>query len=135
MADSRLCLDTSALISFLKGREPGASAVEVAVRTSTCYVTAITVYELLFGVARASRQIGEEQLLSAMQVLPFDEKVARRAAALHDELIRMNAEIGIKDVLIAATCLEHQLPILTLNEKHFHRVAGLTVLSPAELVN
>jgi predicted nucleic acid-binding protein len=86
-------------------------------------------------VARASRQIGEEQLLSVMQALPFDEKVARRAAALHDELIRMNAEIGIKDVLIAATCLEHQLPILTLNEKHFRRVAGLTVLSPTELVN
>jgi predicted nucleic acid-binding protein len=110
MADSGLCLDTSALIAFLKGREPGASAVEAAIRTSTCYVTAITVYELLFGVARSARQIGEEELLGIMVVLPFDDAAARRAAVIHDELVRSNAEIGIKDVLIAAICLEQGRP-------------------------
>lgn len=57
---SRLCLDTSALIAYLKGREPGASAVMRAVNESACYVTSITVYELLFGIARAQRQIGEQ---------------------------------------------------------------------------
>lgn len=135
MADSHICLDTSALIAFLKGREPGASAVEAVVRDSTCYVTAITVYELLFGVARASRQIGEEQLLSVMQTLPFDDQAARRAAVLHDELIRANADIGIKDVLIAAICLERELSILTLNEKHFRRVPQLNVVSATELAD
>jgi predicted nucleic acid-binding protein len=54
---------------------------------------------------------------------------------LHDELIRANTDIGIKDVLIAATCLEHQLPILTLNEKYFRRVAQLTVASAAEFID
>jgi tRNA(fMet)-specific endonuclease VapC len=53
MDNTHLCIDTSVLIAYLKGREPGASAVERAVRDYTCYVTAITVYELLFGVARS----------------------------------------------------------------------------------
>lgn len=32
--------------------------------------------------------------------------------------------------LIAAICLEHSLPLLTLNERHFSRVPGLQVLTP-----
>ena len=131
---TRICIDTGPLISFLKGRELGATAVERVVRELDCFVTVITTYELLFGVARASRQIGEETLLGVMQRLPLDDRAARRAAQLHDELIRRNEDIGIKDVLIAAICLEHDLPLLTLNERHFRRVSGLKVLTPAEIV-
>lgn len=130
MDDTRLCLDTSALIAYLKGRDPGAAAVERAVKDYTCHVTAITVYELLFGVARAQKQIGEEALLGVMNVAPFDDAAARRAARLHADLISRNEDIGVKDVLIAAICLEHSLPLLTLNERHFSRVPGLQVLTP-----
>ena len=119
---TRLCIDTGPLIAFLKGRNPGAAAVERAVREMDCCVTAITAYELLFGVARARRQIGEDALLGTMQTLPLDIAAARRAAQLHDELIRHTKDIGIKDVLIAAICLEHKLPLLTLIQEHFGRV-------------
>ena len=130
----RLCLDTSPLIAFLKGREPGAAAVEKAVRAYTCCVTAVTVYELLFGVARAQKSIGEEALLEPMIVLPFDESVARRAADLHDALIRRNQDIGVKDVMIAAVCLTYNIPLLTLNEAHFSRVPDLKVVGPPALL-
>lgn len=128
-----VCIDTGPLIAFLKGRDPGASAVEHAVRTLDCYVTVITAYELLFGVARTRRQIGEDALLGTMRSLPLDITTARRAAQLHDELIRRNQDIGVKDVLIAAICLEHELPLLTLNERHFERVPGLTVVTATEM--
>lgn len=134
MDSNRLCLDTNTLIDYLKGREPGASAVEKAVKTYTCYVTAITVYELLFGVARAKKEIGEQALLGVMSVLPFDEGIAKRAAELHAELISQNQNIGIKDVFIAATCLEVDIALLTANERHFSRVLGLTVITPAGLI-
>ena len=132
---TRLCIDTGPLIAFLKGRNPGAAAVERAVRELDCCVTAITAYELLFGVARARRQIGEDALLGTLQTLPLDIAAARRAAQLHDELIRHNKDIGIKDVLIAAICLEHKLPLLTLNQQHFGRVPNLTVVTPAEIAS
>ena len=59
MDDANLCLDTSVLIAYLKGRESGATAVEQAVQTRVCFVTAITVYELLFGVARAKKKLAK----------------------------------------------------------------------------
>ena len=130
---TRLCIDTGPLIAFLKGRNPGATAVERAVREMDCCVTAITAYVLLFGVARARRQIGEDALLGTMQTLPLDIAAARRAAQLHDQLIRYNKDIGIKDVLIAAICLGHKLPLLTLNQEHFGRVPELTVVTPAQI--
>ena len=128
MDNVNLCLDTDVLIFFLKGREPVATVVAQAVRNYTCSVTAVTAYELLFGVARARREIGEQDLLGMMKILPFDIHVARRAAQLHDSLIRQNQDIGIKDVFIAATCLQHDVPLLTLNQRHFSRVPGLKLI-------
>ncbi len=76
MEPAPLCLDISALIAFLKGREPGAGAVTRAIQTHTCWVTAITTYELLFGVARSQKAIGEEALLGVMLTAPFDDAAA-----------------------------------------------------------
>ena len=125
MDASRYCLDTNVLIDFLRNREPGASAVEKVVKEAECFVAAVTVYELLFGVARARKEIGEEALLGGMAVLPFDGIVAETTASLHAFLIRTNHEIGVKDVFIAATCLAHDIPVLTSNKRHFLRVPGL----------
>lgn len=130
MDRERIGLDTSVLIGYLRGGVPEAEAVEKAVQESDCYVTAITVYELWFGVTRSRKSIGEEALLGLMTVLPLNEGTAKRAASLHADLIRCNQDIGVKDVLIAAICMEHALPILTCNERHFSRVPGLTVITP-----
>jgi len=130
MDSPALCLDTSVLIAFLKGREPAAAAVAQAIQARACYATSITAYELLFGLVRAQKQIGEEELLGALAIAPFDETAARRAAILHDQLIRRNEDIGVKDVLIAAICLARALPLLTLNERHFARVPELQVFTP-----
>ena len=130
----RLCLDTNILIDYLKGREPGAAAVEKAVKEYDCHITSITVYELLFGVARAKKEIGEQALLGVMSTLPLDRFVARKAAEMHADLISHNQDIGIKDVFIAAACLIAEIPILTANERHFERVPGLKVITPAQLL-
>jgi len=129
-----ICIDTNVLIAFLKGRDPAATALEWIVRNTQVFVTAITAYELLFGVARANRRIGEDQLLEVMAILPFDAPSAARAATLHDALIRSNQDIGVKDVMIAAICQQHDLPLLTLNERHFNRVEGLTILTPEQIL-
>jgi predicted nucleic acid-binding protein len=134
MGRSRICLDTGVLVAYLKGREPGAAAVEEAVKEQDCFVTSITVYELLFGVARAKREIGEQALLETMTVVPLDDAAARRAASLHADLIGQNQDIGIKDVFIAAICLEHSLSLLTPNVRRFIRVQGLRVLTPPNLL-
>lgn len=134
MDNAFLCLDTNLLIDYLKGREPAATAVEKAVKSTVCFVTAITTYELLFGKARGNKDIGEDALLTMLTVLPLNEASAKRAAILHDSLIRHNQDIGLRDVLIAAICLEHHIPLLTINEKHFSRVSDLQMMTVKEFL-
>lgn len=134
MAAITLCIDTNILIDYLKEREPGSSALERALHEYHCGITAITHYELLYGMARARRSIGEESLTDALPVLPLDRTSASIAAHLHAELIHRNQDIGVKDVLIAAICLSQAIPLLTANIRHFSRVGGLTVLDPVSML-
>lgn len=133
MDNRQLCLDTSVLIAYLRNRESGADAVVHAVQNYECGVTSITSYELLFGIHRSGKEIGERALLAPMRIWSFDQSAAEKAAQLHAELISTNQDIGVKDMLIAAVCLIHSLPILTLNHKHFSRVPSLTVYTPDTL--
>ncbi len=130
----RVCIDTTVFIGYLRGQEPSVKALERAVKNSACYVTAISAYELLFGAARAKHQIDEPSLLGVTSVLPFSYAAAQQAARLHADLIHRNRDIGIKDVLIAAICLENQIPLLTSNTRHFSRVPDLLVISIDEFI-
>jgi predicted nucleic acid-binding protein len=38
----------------------------------------------------------------------------------------------VPDALIAATALQHELPLMTRNRRHFDRVPGLELQAPAE---
>lgn len=37
--------------------------------------------------------------------------------------------IEFRDIFIAATCIVNGLPIVTLNKKHFKRIAGLKIIA------
>ena len=107
-----------------QSQEPGASLVEKLVRSlclpchgEHCLRTAFR--------HRPHPKTGEEALLDIMTILPLTDAAARQAANLHAELIVRNQDIGVKDVLIASICLEHEIPLITMNERHFSRVPGL----------
>lgn len=44
--------------------------------------------------------------------------------------LRQQRKISVGDALIAATCLEYQLPLATANEKDFDWIDGLTIQNP-----
>ena len=90
-------------------------------------VSAVTVYELFFGATDPSKQADVEKLIKPLPILPFDASAAQKAAEIGQILKKQNQQIGTRDLYIAATALLHNLPIFTLNRKHFDRVPGLKV--------
>ncbi|MEO1467280.1 MAG: PIN domain-containing protein, partial [Cyanobacteria bacterium J06633_1] len=46
--------------------------------------------------------------------------------------LRQQRKISLGDALIAATCLEHSLPLATANDKDFEWIEGLAIHNPVE---
>lgn len=94
-------------------------------------ISAISVLELWRGTLRSIRREEEKQrvhnLLITVHVFPFTETIAKKAAEIEALLLAQGDIIDLEDIMIAATALVHQEPILTRNEKHFKRIKNLSV--------
>ena len=93
------------------------------------YITSITVAELTHGAHRSLHREDNltrlEVLFAAMTVLSFDEMAGRRFGHLKAELEEKGEPLDDLDLQIASIALEHNLPLVTNNVKHFKRVENL----------
>jgi toxin FitB len=116
---SATLLDTDVLIDHLRGHrrldlfDPGWK------------ISVVTRCELFAG--RNSDEPSLQRTLDQIDELSVDRVIAESAGR-----IRRTTQIDIPDALIAATALEHGIPVMTRNRRHFERVAGLIVRSPED---
>ena len=120
-----MVIDTGIFIDHLRKMNRETTLLSQLPPNTLLYVSAITVYELLAGATNNQKFQDAQRLLSAVTILPVDENVAALAAQLYQQM--KGNSIGLADTLIAATALCHNLPLKTLNTRHFSRVSGLIV--------
>ena len=134
-------LDTNVVSELRKVRggkaNPGVATWAEQVPSSVLFISAVTIHELEHGVLLMERSDPNQgALLRAWldqsvtaafksRVLVVDERVARRAAALH-----VPDPAPFRDALIGATALVHDMTVVTRNVKDFERFDGLDVLNP-----
>ncbi len=130
MAYPGMVMDTSILIRALRSQQTGLgmTVFRRTVALTKCYVAYSSVYELYVGATTPAKVETTDGILAGLEVLAGVQASARRAGLLRRELLRRNLDIGPLDVLIAAACLEADLPLLTTNLEHFLRVPDLLVL-------
>jgi predicted nucleic acid-binding protein len=74
---------------------------------------------------------GLHAFLKGKDILPLTQPVMERFAHVRGALPRqIRQQIGDLDILIAATCLEHNLTLLTRNLKDFHKISNLKLYQP-----
>lgn len=81
------------------------------------------------GKKRVALERWFEQTFASVTCLPFDAKTARRWARLLADLHRKGAAMPLKDSLIAATALEHDLTLVTHDIRDFKR-SGVRLFDP-----
>jgi predicted nucleic acid-binding protein len=91
-------------------------------------VSAVTEYELCLGNSQ-EQNIFWNDFFSRVIVLPFDTKAVKHAVEIYKQLKQQNNLIGIPDIMIAGTSLQNNMPLATLNRKHFERINGLTIIT------
>jgi predicted nucleic acid-binding protein len=70
-----------------------------------------------------------EQHLRNFVVYPFNRSLCLQWAEAADSARRKGRPIGVADAWIAATALEHGLPLVTHNSGHYAGVEGLTIVA------
>lgn len=75
--------------------------------------------------------VSGERMLHEFRQFPVDGPIASRASRIRRSLRQQGKLIGDFDILIGATALHHQIPLVTQNVEDFRRIEGLTVESYA----
>lgn len=134
-------LDTNIVCELRKVRSgranPGITSWAEQIPSAEMFISAITIQELEHGVLLMERSdTAQGALLRAWldqsvaaafksRVLSVDERVARRAAALH-----VPDPAPFRDALIGATALVHDMTVVTRDLKDFERFDQLDVINP-----
>lgn len=131
MAPRLVVADTDLLIDYLRGADPGATWVRDSLRDGGLRIAAISAFELRLGADFVARR-GPIELLLVHQTLPLDLSAAILAGDVLTRLRRAGAPIGIRDALVAGTCLRFELPLATRNLREFSRVEDLVLVDVEE---
>jgi predicted nucleic acid-binding protein len=126
---SRLLLDTSAY-SALKRKYP--TIVELIESADSLYLNPIVLAELKAGFLLGDRQEKNERELreflqsSRVTLLPIDNETAERWAIITAFLRKAGTPIASNDIWIAASAMQHGLPILT-SDADFQKIPQVIV--------
>lgn len=118
-------VDTDVLIWHLRGY---AQATRRLDRLDSLALSAVSYLELLQGMRNKAELAALKKMLErrGARTLPLTEAITQRACVLM-EALAMSHGLQMGDALIAATALEHGLPLLTGNVKHFVAIEHLVV--------
>ena len=128
MADKVILVDASILIDYYRKTNKENSAwIGLIDRGYEFAISAITKYELYSGAAQSQIEFWNSILL-AIPIIPFDESCVDTAVQINSALKRKRKQIALADLFIAATAMNQNLSIATLNKKYFDRIDGLTIV-------
>ncbi len=123
-------LDTNILIDALR-KKSGKTFLEKILETTSkedLSISVISIQELYQGksVMESEKEKDMQTLLAPLKILPYSYDVAKQAG----EIVREKRyEITFADAAIAATAIVNHVPLLTLNEKDFRGIPGLSLAS------
>lgn len=105
-------IDTDVLIEYIKGRRE--------LPSDPRFISEITLYEFIRGTKDSyeAKKLLEEDFI----VIFHDNDILRNAAEMWKKLRSQGKLVDDRDLLIAATSISRDLPLLTGNSKHFERL-------------
>jgi len=135
-----IILDTNVLSELMRANpDENVLAWLDSQNSQDLYTTAITVAELLYGVARLAHGRRKTALRGAIEsmldgemagkILPFDGNSARQYAMLVAECESHGRPISSADAQIAAVCHAHDAVLATRNGRDFE-TTGVPIIDP-----
>ncbi len=124
-------LDTNICIYLIKKKYPKLIKKVSENDTFTIAISAVTVAELEYGIAKSLYPKKNRdtllEFLTPFEIIPFSEKDCENFGVLRVHLNKKGTPIGPYDLQIAAQCISRDLCIVTNNVQEFERVPGIMI--------
>ena len=125
-------IDTDWIIHYLLGAAPIKKRLR-ELKPEGLAVSIISLAEVYEGVFYSrdpkASQKGFDEFLENVSIFGVDDEICQVFAKERGKLRKKSALIGDFDLLIASTCLCHEVTLLTNNVRHFERIEGLKLIS------
>lgn len=126
---TKICLDTSIVIALLKKKENYESFLK-SLEECELYISSITVFELFM---RKSNLEDVGKLVSQIMILPFGETEAKKASELFKKQAKEGKTVDFRDLFIAATAINNNCKIFTLDNDDFGKIKDAMLFKAAEI--
>jgi len=123
----KLIIDTSVLIDHLRGGTSLYNILDdIEKENAELIIPTVVLFELFSGKSTQKQLVVDKinKLLKSFQKVELTEKIARRAGELFRDISK---NLGAPDYIIAASALELNAVIVTLNKKDFEQIKNLTL--------
>lgn len=122
-----LVVDTSVLIDNFRGGNVWADMMSgIEDLDGQIYLPSIVQFEIMAGQSTRDEKVLRDiqNSFDKMEKVDLTESIARRAGFLYRDL---GQKVGVVDYIVAATALELNAYVITLNKKHFSQISGLLI--------
>ena len=123
-----ICADTSSLVAYWEGQQgPDVDLIDLALADQVLVLAPVCLSELLSS-PRLTPSL--EKALLQVPLLEIMPGFWERAGKLRANLMRRRYRPKLADTLIAQSCLDHQVPLVTRDRDFaaFQKLAGLRLL-------
>ena len=117
-------VDSDVIIEYLRGREQAILYLE-SLEGALC-VSAITVAELYCGVRDNDEEEALERFLSAFDVIPIDQAIAR-LGCLCRRTYQPGYGTGLADAIVAMSAESAGAALVTFNKRHYPMIDDLVI--------
>jgi predicted nucleic acid-binding protein len=115
---SRFLLDSDVIIWHLRGRKEVTDVLRDLQRFGLPACCALSVLEIQLGVKKGEEE-KTDRFLKSLRILDVDMEIASKAAQLIRRHKARGVTLDLPDSVIAATCILHELILVTYNTKHY----------------
>lgn len=124
-----ILLDSTVLIEYFRSKRKNETIYyKISGKYEDFAISSVTHFEIFCG-SNDNQDFFWNSLLEKTKIIQFDHVCATKAAEIYKSLRQNNIRLELADLFIGATAITHQIPIATLNEKHFNLITGLQLIT------
>ena len=120
-------VDADVMIEVLRKNPAVASYLRNDIGAFNIVLSAVTIAEIQQGATNKESLQQINRLLKQYIILPIDHHVSNLFSNLVQKYV-LSHDTDIGDTFVAATALHYQLPLLTMNHKHYKHIPNLQLI-------